>query len=90
MKVIGAVKELRANRKDVGLWAPSCAQHGYTDTDTFTDPNFRVPSGSGVMVYEAIREFLRDPKNAPWYMDEVGWPYNAGCSGLTASKLRKE
>jgi hypothetical protein len=50
-KVISAIKQLKRDRKDVGVWAPACAQHGYTDTDTFTDSRFRVPSGDGPMVF---------------------------------------
>jgi hypothetical protein len=58
---MNALLQLRRERKDVGLWAPACAQHGFTDTDTFTDGNFRVPSGTGPKVWEAIKEFLDDP-----------------------------
>lgn len=42
---------IKNNRKDVGAWAPSCVQHGFTDCPTFTDDRFRVPSNSGKMVY---------------------------------------
>ena len=74
--VIQALKKIKGDRKDVGLWGPSCAQHGFTDDPTFTNSNFRIPSGTGPMVHEAIQQFLDDPDNAPWYMDEVPWPYN--------------
>jgi len=81
--VIAAIKQIKGNRKDVGLWSPSCAQHGFTDDPTFANPNFRVPSGTGKMVHEAIQEFLDNPNNAPWYLDEVPWPYNTNCNGIT-------
>lgn len=53
--MIDALMQLKNNRTDVGLWAPSCAQHGFTDDPTFTNSSFRVPSGSGRMVSEAIQ-----------------------------------
>ena len=88
--IIQAVKKIKNGRRDVGLWAPACAQHGFTDTDSFTDTNFRVPSGSGPMVYEAIQEFLDNPEEAPWYIDEQPWPSNSGCSGLSSKHLQVE
>ena len=51
------------------MWAPSCVQHGFTDTDSFTDSRFRIPSDTGVTVAEAIQKFLDDPYNAPVYFD---------------------
>ena len=53
--VFEAIKKIKSDRKNIGLWAPACAQHGFTDTDTFTDKNFRIPSGEGPMVSEAIQ-----------------------------------
>ena len=50
-----AIKKLKRDRKDVGIWAPACAQHGFIDDDTFTDPNFKVPSGTGKMLYEVVQ-----------------------------------
>lgn len=67
----------------MGVWGPACAQHGFTDQKSFNDPRYRVPSGSGPMAYEAIQQFLDNPDNAPWHLDEVSWPYNSGCSGLS-------
>lgn len=82
-QTIDAIIKIKANRKDVGLWAPSCVQHGYTDTTTFTDPRFQIPSANGPTVSEAISQFLENPDSPPWYMDQVPWPYNSGCSGIT-------
>lgn len=89
-KIIEAIKQIKRDRKDVGVWGPSCSQHGFIDTDTFTDTNFRVPTGSGPMVHEAIQQFLDDPDNAPWYLDEVDWPLNVGCSGKKSFSLTVE
>jgi len=60
---------MRGDRKDVGLWAPSCIQHGFTDTSSFTDTKYRVPSGNGPRAFEAIQQFLDNPNQAPWYLD---------------------
>ena len=78
---IEAIEQLKGTRKDVGVWGPSCAQHGFTDQPSFTDPRYRVPSGTGPMAFEAIQQFLDDPDNAPWHLDQVPWPQNSGCSG---------
>ena len=90
LEIIAALKKMKGDRKDVGLWGPACAQHGFSDTDTFTDTNFRVPSGTGPMVSEAIKQFIDDPYNAPWYLDENPWPSNTGCSGISRKNLQVE
>lgn len=46
---------MRGDRKDVGVWAPSCVQHGYTDMRSFTDSRYKIPSVNGPMVSEAIQ-----------------------------------
>jgi len=51
---IDALNKIKGTRKDVGVWAPSCVQHGFTDMSSFNDPKYKVPSTSGLMVYEAI------------------------------------
>lgn len=81
---IEAIFKIKGNRKDVGAWAPSCVQHGFTDMGSFTDPRFQIPSVNGPMVYEAMREFLDNPSEAKMYIDQVPWPYNTACSGLTS------
>ena len=53
-KTIEGIKALKRDRADVGVWGPSCSQHGFIDTDTFTDSEFRVPGDSGPMVFEVI------------------------------------
>lgn len=37
---IESLKKIKGDRKDVGLWSPSCVQHGFTDMNSFTDPRF--------------------------------------------------
>ena len=69
---------------------PSCVQHCFTFSGSFTDPSFRVPSGSGPMVFEAIEEFLENPNEAKMYVDQVPWPYNTGCNGIASRQLSIE
>lgn len=45
------LQNFKGDRTDVGIWGPVCAQHGFTDDPTFTNPDFKV---GGMMVYEAI------------------------------------
>ena len=41
------------------------------------------------MSYQVVQEFIDNPKNAPWYMDQEPWPSNVGCSGQSSYNLRK-
>lgn len=36
------MKLMKGNRTDVGIWAPACAQHGYTDAISFNDDRYKV------------------------------------------------
>ena len=74
----------------MGVWAPSCVQHGFTDSRTFTDSDFRVPEERGMTASEAIRQFLADPDHAPWLLDETIWPGNSRCSGLSGQIIRNK
>jgi hypothetical protein len=38
-----------------GLWSPACIQHGFSDSSSFTDGNYRVPSGTGKSVTETVK-----------------------------------
>lgn len=82
-EVIMGLYKLKGNRSEVGVWAPSCAQHGFSDSPSFLNDRFRVPSRSGIMVGEVIAEFLKDPWHARWDMDTVAWPNNQGCNGIS-------
>jgi hypothetical protein len=56
------LKVLKNNRSDVGLWAPSCIQHGFSDSNSFNDPSYKVPQKTGITLVEALKEFLLNPK----------------------------
>ena len=43
MNVVEGLKELRGNRSDVGVWAPSCSQHVFTFDETYVNPDYGVP-----------------------------------------------
>ena len=88
--MIQAISKFRKGRTDVGVWAPSCVQHGFTDTSTFTSDNFRVPGGFGSTAAEAIEKFLKSPEEGPWLVDEVEWPLNSRCNGYQQSNLVKQ
>lgn len=81
-QTIEALFKIKGSRNDVGIWAPSCVQHGFTDTESFTDGRLTIPSANGPTIAEAIREFLKDPNNAKVYLDQVPWPYNTACNGI--------
>ena len=70
----------------MGLWAPACVQHGFSDDGTFTSGEYRVPSGSGPTLAEAVQEFLDNPAQPKWHLDEMPWPYNAGCNGMRSER----
>lgn len=42
--------KIKGNRTNVGAWAPSCIQHGFTDCPTFTDSRFKAPFNGGKIV----------------------------------------
>jgi hypothetical protein len=46
----------------------------------------KIPSVNGPTVAEAIAEFLKDPYNAKVYLDQVPWPYNTACNGISEKK----
>jgi len=45
-------------KPNLGVWSPSCIQHGFTTTHDFNSPNYKVPGLVGKMMTEAIQEFL--------------------------------
>ena len=52
---------MKEGNKKVGVWAPACVQHVFVKGSSFTSDKYRVPSGSGLKLYEAIEAFLKDP-----------------------------
>lgn len=82
-QTIDALLKMKGSRNDVGIWAPSCVQHGFTDTKSFTNTQIAIPSANGPTIALAIAEFLKDPSNAKVYLDQVPWPYNTACNGIS-------
>jgi len=60
---------MKGNRKDVGVWGPACAQHGYSFDNTITNSNYKVPTTTGKKLYEAIDMFLQNPNDPPFLLD---------------------
>ena len=73
---------IKGNRTDVGVWSPSCVQHGFGDQPAFNNDAYRIPTGTGLKMSDAIAEFLADPTNAKSHMDDIPWPLNKGCCGM--------
>jgi len=61
------MKSMKGNRTDVGLWAPACVQHGFSDAISFTDNHYKV---RGISLAETVQTFLDNPNSAPWMQDE--------------------
>jgi hypothetical protein len=71
-----------SQRTDVGIWAPSCIQHGFIDEDAYSSDTYKVPSDSGPSIIDAITNFLANPvSDGNINIDSVAWPGNGGCSG---------
>ena len=81
---IGAIREIRGNRTDVGVWAPACVQHGFLVYPSLSSKDFRVPTCAGLSLEAAIERFLHNPTDANWNLDRVPWPWNTGCNGKNA------
>jgi hypothetical protein len=78
------INEAMANISSVerhGVWSVSCIQHGFLENGRYYEStNYRIPSGSGVEVNDALLAFMRGGERL--YIDSVSWPNNSGCSGL--------
>ena len=70
--------------KTVGIWSPSCIQHGFTAELSYYSEKYLIPSGTGISLAKAINAFLLNPSGQHIYIDDFGWPANSGCSGLAA------
>ena len=81
-KLRSEINEITDGKKNIGVWAPACVQHGFSLTKSYNSNQYRVPSKTGKKLYEGIASFLEDPNDAPKYMDSVYWPHNEGCSDL--------
>lgn len=82
-----AFKNYTDARTDVGIWAPSCIQHGFEIYGSYDSDSYKIPSGSGTTLLDAIKQFLDNPvSEGNLWIDQVGWPDNQGCSGLDARR----
>ena len=60
-QTILAIKKMKEDKKNIGVWAPACVQHVFIDSSSFTSDSYKVPSTTGVKIDEAIEQFLKDP-----------------------------
>lgn len=66
-----------------GVWSISCVQHGFIDGSLsfYNSNNYRSPANYGQTILVAISNYLNGASRK--FIDDVNWPNNAGCSGLT-------
>jgi hypothetical protein len=69
---------MKGSRTDVGIWAPSCIQHGFSDSSSWLSNDYKV---KGVKLAEAVQKFIDDPMHPLWLEDDQSWPSNTGCNG---------
>jgi hypothetical protein len=46
---LAALKDFKVI-KNIGIWAPSCIQHGFINSANFNSINYKIPSGSGITI----------------------------------------
>lgn len=76
---------MKSKKQDLGLWAPACVQHGFSDESPFNDFHYQV---GNLKVSEAVQRFIDNPQNPEWLYDAEPWPSNNGCSGIRAGNIR--
>jgi hypothetical protein len=66
-----------------GVWSISCVQHGFIDNSLMfvNSNNYRCPANYGKSILVSISNFLSGGERQ--YIDDVNWPDNAGCNGLS-------
>jgi hypothetical protein len=71
-------------KKDFGVWAPACIQHGFIGSNSFTSQSYEIPAKNGITISDAIKKFIENPiSEGNIHIDVQGWPSNSGCSGMT-------
>jgi hypothetical protein len=56
-----AIKQMISIKPHTGAWGPSCLQHGFVSKPALNNGKYRVPSGNGATLNDAIRLFLENP-----------------------------
>lgn len=66
-----------------GVWSISCVQHGFLENSLnyINSNNYRSPAGFGKSILVAMSNFIIGGNRQ--YLDDVNWPDNQGCNGLT-------
>ena len=77
---VASRQKIKADKRDIGAWAPACVQHGFLQNDKYIqNQNYRIPTQVGVEIKQAILNFMDNKEKI--YIDSVGWPNNEGCNG---------
>ena len=84
-----ALKNFTYGHKKVGIWAPSCVQHGFTHVpEAFNGDSYRIPNSAGMTISSSIATFLSNPDSlVNIHIDTVTWPDNKGCSGTNNQSI---
>jgi hypothetical protein len=45
-----SIVSMMNQKKNMGVWSPSCVQHGFVNDHSFNDTNYRVPTNVGKKV----------------------------------------
>jgi hypothetical protein len=66
-----------------GVWSISCVQHGFLENSLnfVNSNNYRTPANYGKTLLIAMGYFINGAGRE--FVDDVNWPDNAGCNGLS-------
>ncbi len=49
-----AIEYMIKIKPNTGVWSPACVQHGFSDSLSFNDPNYKIPGLTGKGMPETI------------------------------------
>ena len=90
-KTIEAFNNFSSVLPNVGFWTPACVQHGFTHLSSWNNDHYRIPTGTGLTISDAVFNFINNvgDKNGNKHTDSQSWPNNKGCSSYEQSNLRR-
>ena len=66
-----------------GFWSPSCSNHVYSPFAAYTSKAFRIPAESEYSLALCVENWMTSRDVLHQHMDNVNWPNNKPCSGVT-------
>lgn len=67
-----------------GIWGLGCATHGFVHDSRFYSANYRIPMNSANSIDATLVEWINNLEGNNDHLDELPWPYNKPCSGVTS------